>query len=439
MGNALEIKSRIGSVKNISQVTRALEAVSASRVRRAQDAAESTRNYAEKAWEILLNVQSTARQGVALHPLLTERDEIEKRRVIVITSDRGLAGAYNTNIIRVARQFAQKSDIPTDFVTVGQKGRDALIREERDVVAEFSNLPAEPRVADIKPIVRAAMDDFLSGEIDEVFIAYTDFINTLTQRPVILRLLPLVPYQTDDRALSEYVKDVPDVTSNISEYEFEPTPASVLDEIVPRFTELQLYQAILESLASEHASRMVAMKSASDNAGELVEDLTLDYNKARQTEVTNEILDIVGGAEALAETNAKASASKAAKAQPKQAKAQPTMPSTDPDSADKPEPTKAATTTETAPPPQPTDDPDDLTRIEGIGPAYSQALTTAGINTYAAVAAASEASLRAALKEAGKRVPASIVTWAEQAALARDGNWEALNKLQDELKGGRRT
>ncbi|MFZ4826985.1 MAG: ATP synthase F1 subunit gamma [Phototrophicaceae bacterium] len=302
MANVREIRKRIRSVKNISQVTRALEAVSASRVRRAQARALATRVYAEKAWEILLNVQSTAIKGVPLHPLLSARTEVKNVKIVLITSDRGLAGSYNTNVIRAATRFAERSSAPIQYVTVGQKGRDTMIRTGKKVVAEFSNLPPEPTVSDISPIARAAIDDFLNGVVDEVFVAYTDFINTLTQRPVVLRLLPLLPYTTDDIVLSEYVKDVPQVSSNMSEYEFEPTPDAVLDEIVPRFTELQLYQALLESQASEHASRMVAMKNASDNAIELVGDLTLVYNKARQASITAEILDIVGGAEALQET-----------------------------------------------------------------------------------------------------------------------------------------
>lgn len=302
MANVREIRKRIRSVKNISQVTRALEAVSASRVRRAQARALATRVYAEKAWEILLNVQSTAIKGVPLHPLLSARTEVKNIKVVLISSDRGLAGSYNTNVIRAVTRFSERSSAPIEYVTVGQKGRDTLIRTGKQVVAEFSNLPPEPTVADVSPIARAAIDDFLSGTVDEVFVAYTDFVNTLTQRPVVLRLLPLLPYTTDDIVLSEYVKDVPQVSSNMSEYEFEPTTDAVLDEIVPRFTELQLYQALLESQASEHASRMVAMKNASDNAIELVGDLTLVYNKARQATITAEILDIVGGAEALQET-----------------------------------------------------------------------------------------------------------------------------------------
>jgi F-type H+-transporting ATPase subunit gamma len=445
MGNALEIKGRISSVKNISQVTRALEAVSASRVRRAQDAVESTRNYAEKAWEILLNLQSTAQGGTALHPLLTQRDEVKKRRVILITSDRGLAGAFNSNIIRVAQRFAAKSEVPVDFVTVGRKGRDSMIRNEEDVDAEFSNMPAEPSVADIKPVARAAIDDFLSGTVDEVFIAYTDFVNTLTQRPVIQRLLPLVPYETDDQALNEYVKDVPDISSGITEYEFEPNPTAVLDEVVPRFTELQLYQAVLESLASEHAARMVAMKNASDNASELVDDLTLDYNKARQTEVTNEILDIVGGAEALAESVSKQSKAKKDRNAATGDNGKRKAPAAEKLSAPPPAPEKPELEVTDAPVFVPAEDsdagagePDDLTAIEGIGPTYSKVLTAAGIDTFEKLAGSSEDDLRAAIEAAGSRVPASVATWAEQAVLARDGKWEELETLQDDLKGGRR-
>lgn len=422
MANVLEIRKRIRSVKNISQVTRALEAVSASRVRRAQARAMATRMYAEKAWEILLNVQSTAIQGVPLHPLLTQREEVRRRKVVLITSDRGLAGSYNTNVMRVADQFEKYSDAEIDYVTVGRKGRDTMIRSGANVVAEFSNLPPEPSVSDISPIARASIDEFLSGKVDEVFVAYTDFINTLNQRPVILRLLPLVPFETENQALSEYVKHVPDVTTGMSEYEFEPSPVAVLDEIVPRFTELQLYQAVLESQASEHAARMVAMKNASDNAVELVGDLTLVYNKARQTNITNEILDIVGGAEALQESidktakqiEAAMSATEKSKPKPKPA---PVVSE---------EPVKAAAK------------PDDLTKIEGIGPKMSKALITAGIDTFEKLMGMSEDALRKAIEDAGMRLAPSLSTWAEQAEYAARGDWDGLQALQDTLVGGRR-
>ncbi|NDJ62540.1 MAG: ATP synthase F1 subunit gamma [Chloroflexi bacterium] len=299
MANAREVRGRIRSVKNIGQITRALEAVSASRVRRAQARMLASRAYSEKAWEILLNVQNSAARGTPLHPLLTPREEINTALIILITSDRGLAGAFNTNILRAAQRFADR--IPESeirWVTVGRKGRDSLIRERENVIAEFSN-QAEPSFAQIAPIGRLAIDEFLSGAADEVFIAYTDFINTLTQQPRVMRLLPLIPYEPEDLAIAEFVRDVPQVTEGVQDYEYEPNATAILDEIVPRFTELQLYQTILESQASEHSARMVAMRNASDNADSLADDLNLVYNKARQQGITEEILDIVGGAEAL--------------------------------------------------------------------------------------------------------------------------------------------
>jgi len=299
MPSARDIKKRIRSVKNISQITRALETVSASRVRRAQARVLASRAFSEKAWEILLNVQSTVAKGAPLHPLLTSRSEIKQTMIVLITSDRGLAGAFNSNIIRVAQRFAQRLNKPVRYVTMGRKGRDSLIRAGANVIAEFSDMPADPTIATISPIARLAIDEFLNESVDQVFIAYTDFINTLTQRPVVLSWLPLIPYHTDDQVMGEIIKHVPEVSSGQSIYEYEPSAAGILDEIVPRFTELQLYQALLESQASEHSARMVAMRNASDNASQLMADLTLVYNKARQAAITAEILDIVGGANAL--------------------------------------------------------------------------------------------------------------------------------------------
>jgi F-type H+-transporting ATPase subunit gamma len=298
MASAREIRNRIRSVKNITQITRALEATSASKVRRAQARVLASRAYAEKAWEILLNVQKSAQKGTPLHPLLTPRTGIKKIKIILITGDRGLAGAYNTNMLRVARRFAERLGAPTEYITVGRKGRDSLIRVREDVVAEFPN-GDNPTLMDISPIARLAIDQFLAGEVDEVFVAYTDFINTLTQAPTVLRLLPLMPYETEDQVMADMVKDAPTVSDTVSDYEYEPNANAILDEIVPRFTTLQLYQAVLEAQASEHSARMVAMRNASDNAAALTVDLTLQYNKARQAAITAEILDIVGGAEAL--------------------------------------------------------------------------------------------------------------------------------------------
>lgn len=298
MASTREIRKRIRSVKNIGQITRALEAVSASRVRKAQARVLASRAYAEKAWEILLNVQAASKGGGAMHPLLTKRDDVKAVMIVLVTSDRGLAGAFNSNIIRAANRFAKRLGKPVQWVTIGRKGRDSLIRSRENVMAQFT-LSAEPTAAEMTPIARLAIEEFLSGRIDDVFIAYTDFINTLTQRPAVLGWLPLIPHEMEDKVAAEYIKDVPSVTSNKLDYSFEPNPQAILDEIVPRFTELQLYQAVLESQASEHSARMVAMQNASGNADTLVQGLTLVYNKARQAAITSEILDIVGGAEAL--------------------------------------------------------------------------------------------------------------------------------------------
>ncbi len=415
MPSAREVKNRIRSIRNIGQITRALEAVSASRVRKAQARVLASRAFAEKAWEILLNVQSSGSKGTPLHPLLTPRAEVKNIMVVLVTSDRGLAGAFNTNILRVARRFQDRMGAPVRYISVGRKGRDSLVRARQPLVAEFP-CPSEPTLTFISPIVRLVTDAFLSGEVDEVFIAFTDFINTLTQRPRVSRLLPLIPYQTSDQAMAEYIKDVPAVSTGGADYEYEPDPVAILDEIVPRFTLLQLYQAILESQASEHSARMVAMRNASDNAGQLVEDYTLVYNKARQSGITAEILDIVGGAEALQATLDKAT-NEIVRAMETGDRSivQPTAQIVNGGG-------KA----------------DDLTRIEGIGPKMAAALRAAGIDTFAKLAASSEEALRAAISAAGMNFSPSLPTWAEQAGYAARGDMAGLKQFQQTLSGGRR-
>lgn len=430
MATARDVRNRIKSVKNIGQITRALEAVSASRVRRAQERAHASRNYAEKAWEILLNINA-ATKGGETHPLLTERTEVNAVLLVLVTSDRGLAGAFNTNIIRVAERFASRVGKPVSYVAVGRKGRDTLIRQGKNVIAEFSDLPASPTIADVSPIAKICVDEFLSGNVDEVVIAYTDFINMLTQSPVVLGWLPLTPHTIAEQVAGEYVKDVPHVTEGSTlNYDYEPNATAVLDEIVPRFTELQLYQAVLESLASEHAARMTAMRNATDNASTLVDDLTLEYNKARQAAITNEILDIVGGASALEATLKAKAADKKAQLAVSNGASRPKA-ETKAKVADKP---KAAA----KPRASKADKADDLTKIEGVGKKMSQALLAAGIDTYAKLAASSEDDLRAAIEAAGMRLAPSLGTWAEQAAFAAKGDWDGLNALQDKLQGGRR-
>ncbi|MFQ5420080.1 MAG: F0F1 ATP synthase subunit gamma, partial [Anaerolineae bacterium] len=189
--------------------------------------------------------------------------------------------------------------VPVDIITVGRKGRDLMIRRGYNVVATYDNIPDAPSILDVTPIARSVTEDYLAGKVDEVFVGYTDFVNLVTRIPRVKQLLPLKPLDFEGMAVSEYISGVD--LSGVSErvYSYEPEPGALLDVVVPRFTQLQLYQSVLEALASEHSARMVAMNNATDNAAELIEILTLERNKARQTSITSEILDIVGGAEAL--------------------------------------------------------------------------------------------------------------------------------------------
>jgi F-type H+-transporting ATPase subunit gamma len=292
MASAREMRMRIRSVKNISQVTHALEAVSASKVRKAIAAIVATRAYATKAWQILMHIAGQPGQA-SLHPLLAHRPEIRTVLVVVISGDRGLAGAYNSNIIRFVIQYFDHFEVPVRYITVGRKGRDMLVRRRKQVIAEFSNLPAAPSFADVSAIGRKAVDEFLKGNADEVYLVYTDFVNMGKQEPVVKKLLPL-EFGDEAGRVQDYEHQ-----HLTAAYIYEPAEEELLDKIIPRFTALQVYQAILASLASEHAARMVAMHNATDNAIELVGDLQLQYNKARQQTITSDLLDIVGGAEAL--------------------------------------------------------------------------------------------------------------------------------------------
>lgn len=293
MATAREIKRRIRSIKNIAKVTGALEAVAASKVRRAQSQAVASREYTSAAVEVLRELARFESEGIE-HPLIDEPDEVNNVLVILITSDRGLAGPYNANVIRRTLRFERAESAGVSYIAVGKKGRDALLRRGATIVAEFPDIPDKPAITDITAVNRAAVDEFLGGDVDEVYVAYTDFINTLRQEPVVRRLLPLLP---EERHPADGSTEEP--TGPHPVFEFEPGVDAILDEILPRFNEVLLFQDLLEALASEHSARMVAMRSATENANVLVDDLTLSYNKARQLAITSEMLDIVGGAEAL--------------------------------------------------------------------------------------------------------------------------------------------
>jgi len=295
MASARDIQRRRRSVKNVSKVTGALQTVAASRVRRAQSQALATRAYAHAAMDILNDI-AVHTSGDSSHVLLELRAEIRAIGAILITSDRGLAGPYNSNVVRTAYEFQRKQAVPVRFTTVGRKGRDLLVRRGSTIIAEFTDMPAVPSILDISTIARVAIDDFANQSVDEVYLIFTRFVNMLRQDPTIQRLLPLQPLKSKDEKLGSQVGIIPGLTAIFT---YEPDPEAILNEILPRFTELQIFQALLESLASEHSARMVAMRNATENANAIVDELTLAYNKARQLAITSEILDIVGGAEAL--------------------------------------------------------------------------------------------------------------------------------------------
>lgn len=288
MANTREIRRRIRSVKNIAQVTKAMEAVSAAKMRKAQAQVLATRPYAEQAREVLSYIARLNSVESNLNPLINVRTEIKRVGIILVTADRGLAGGFNGNVIRRAAAFMRekrRQGAEVEVVPVGKKGRDWLLRYDPVIRAEFSKLSDAPTSRHVAPIARVVIDDFIQGYFDEVYLVYTDFINTIKQEPVVHKLLPVEPA-------------APSVTM-APEYIFEPSPEAVLNNVLYGFTEVQILQALFESLASEHSARMVAMRNATDAAGELIDSLTLTYNKARQEGITNELMDIIGGSAAL--------------------------------------------------------------------------------------------------------------------------------------------
>ncbi|MGQ9586453.1 MAG: ATP synthase F1 subunit gamma [Anaerolineae bacterium] len=292
MATLREIRRRIRSIRNISQVTRAMQMVAAAKMQRAQDQVLATRPYSDKAWELLVHLAGQRAAGEPLHPLLQERP-IKTVGLLLITADKGLCGGYNHNVIRETYGYIERCPHPVRLVVVGRRGRDYMRRAGVHPVAEFTDLPPQPGLLDVTPISHMVLQEFRDGQVDQVVLAYTRFVNTLVQRPVIQPLLPI-----RHRALEEPCKDVPGGPAPV-EYIYEPDPATILNTVIPRFTEIQVYQAILEATASEHSARMVAMRNATENAEQLIGDLTLVYHRARQATITREMLDIASGAEAL--------------------------------------------------------------------------------------------------------------------------------------------
>ncbi|MDD4923347.1 MAG: ATP synthase F1 subunit gamma [Dehalococcoidales bacterium] len=284
MANIRLIRRRIKGVKNIAKITKAMEMIAASKMRKAQEHGLAGRPYSEKITQVISDLMAVS-SGQALHPCLTAREEVKKITIIHITPDRGLAGGLVGNINRMTARFILEKNAKAGVIAVGRKGLDFLRRTGRQIEAEFTGLGDYPDLLATLPISHIVLDEYPRGETDEVYIAYTKFINTMSQEAVIEKLLPVEP------------AEIPP-TENV-EYIYEPNASAVLDGLIPRFVEMQVYHAILESIASEQSARMVAMRNATQNAKELIEDLTLVYNKVRQEMITNELLDITGGTAAL--------------------------------------------------------------------------------------------------------------------------------------------
>lgn len=286
MASSREMRMRIKSVKDLSQVTRALKTVSASKVRKAMASNAASLPYSEKAWQVLTDLAMQPGH-TSLHPLLSERKNVDRVLVIMVSGDKGLAGSYNINILKNTLEHFDQFSQPVDYVCVGKRGRDLLLRRKERVIAEFSELKDPVSFMDISPIARLVVDDYLSEDYDQVFISYTKFESMTKQIPTIKQLLPLE---------MEGKQEAHKSASAAAVFLYEPAQETILDEIIPRFTAMQIFQAVLSAQASEHAARTIAMSNATDNANELVGILTLEYNKVRQQSITNDILDIIGGA-----------------------------------------------------------------------------------------------------------------------------------------------
>jgi len=313
MPTSREIRRRMASIRNIRQITRAMELIAVTRLRRAQQRVMASRPYADKMRQLLTDLveriegpeaapvpasgngdtgyDEPGAYDAPLHPLL-ERRPVRRSGVILMTTDRGLCGALNGNILRTGLQHVyqeQNAGRAVELIVVGRKGIQATARLPLTVSAEFSALGDYPTVAQISPIARVATDAFASGALDEVSLVYPRFVSTLRQEPTVAPLLPIRPVERDEE----------DEERGTVDYIYEPDPRAVLAALLPRFVEVQVYQAVLELIASEFSARMVAMRNATDNAGELLDDLQLGYNKARQATITREIIEVAAGADAL--------------------------------------------------------------------------------------------------------------------------------------------
>jgi F-type H+-transporting ATPase subunit gamma len=295
MASLRDIRRRIRSVKNTAQITKAKQMVASSKLRRAQERVQQARPYAEQLRELVSRLARASGEDVGEGVALLKERPVHNIGFIVITPDRGLCGALPSNINRKAlaatreaqAEAAMSGETPrVEYVAVGRKGRDFLIRSQLPLIAEFTDYGDKPSINDASAIARVAVDAFLKGEVDVVYLVYAKYVNTVTQQPTSLQLLPVQPPAEDETSGKK----------RTIEYIYEPNPRAIYEALLPRYVDIQVYQALLEAVASEQAASMVAMKNATDNALELVQDLTLVYNKARQAAITTQILEVVAGA-----------------------------------------------------------------------------------------------------------------------------------------------
>lgn len=297
MPSTREIRRRIRSVKNMAQVTKTMQMVASSKMRRAQERVEQSRPYAEQLRALVSRLANITGEDLGEEIALLKQRPVRNVGYILITPDRGLSGALPSNINRkaatsaleVQNQYAEQGQRPgIEYVAVGRKGRDFVLRNQLRMVAEFTNYGDRPSLLDASAIAQVATDAFLKGEVDVVYLVYARFVNTVTQQPTVVQLLPVQPPQQqegEERKTLEYI--------------YEPDAGTIFEALLPRYVDVQVYQALLEALASQYSAQMVAMKNATDNANDLVQDLTLTYNKARQAAITTQILEVVAGSEAL--------------------------------------------------------------------------------------------------------------------------------------------
>jgi F-type H+-transporting ATPase subunit gamma len=294
MPSLRDIRRRIRSIRNTAKITKAMELVAASRLRRAQMRVTAARPYADAMRRLMAELGGMAPSGgEALHPLLVQR-EVRNVGVLLVTPDRGLAGALNTNVIRRGTEIILESEgggvHEVQVVTVGRKGQDFLARRGRTLLGTFTGIIDRVRYDDVIPIARVVMDSFVTGSIDRALLVYPRFVSTLVQRPEVVQILPVE--RPTDTAAEQHERGL--------DYIFEPDPQSILEQLLPRYIEVQIYQAILETAASFFSAQMVAMRNATDNANDLVQSLSLTYNKVRQANITREVTEIASAAEAMA-------------------------------------------------------------------------------------------------------------------------------------------